>query len=57
MSNVEKLKELVATLELENAKFEKGNKAAGTRVRGAAQEIKVLVQAIRVSITEAKNSK
>ena len=57
MENVEKLKSLVATLELEMAKFEKKNKAAGTRVRGAAQEIKVLAQAIRVSVTEAKNSK
>jgi|TARA_B110000977_G_scaffold180371_1_gene239917 hypothetical protein len=39
------------------AKFnEKGNKAAGTRVRKAMQAIKGLAQDVRVAISAANNS-
>lgn len=50
------LKELVLATETDAIKFyEKGNSAAGTRVRKAMQEIKQLAQALRVNIQETKN--
>ena len=58
MSTFQKLKELVATAEADAVKFhEKGNGAAGTRLRKAYQEIKVLAQAGRTVVTEIKNKK
>ena len=36
--------------------FDKGNKAAGTRVRKAMQELKVLAQDIRVDVQARKNA-
>jgi len=36
--------------------FERGNNAAGTRVRKALQEVKALAQDLRVEVQEAKNS-
>ena len=41
MQSFEKIKELVASVEGDVAKFsEKGNKAAGTRVRQTMQEVR-----------------
>ena len=54
------LEQLIALLE--NARddyekfFERGNSAAGTRVRKALQEVKALAQDLRVEVQEAKNS-
>ncbi|MBD8491282.1 histone H1 [Echinicola sp. CAU 1574] len=57
MSRFTEVKDLVASLEEDFEKFyEKGNKAAGTRVRNGMQEIKNLAQDIRKEITEIKNS-
>ncbi len=51
------LKELIATAEGDVEKFfEKGNAAAGTRVRNAMQQLKVSAQDIRNEVT-AKKSK
>lgn len=51
------LKEFVEALEKDFAAFyDKGNKAAGTRVRKAMQELKEKAQAIRTEIQEMKNS-
>lgn len=51
------LKDLVASLEDDFTKFyEKGNKAAGTRVRKGCQEIKNLCQEIRVDVSSKKNA-
>ena len=36
--------------------FERGNNAAGTRVRKALQEVKNLAQELRVEVQEAKNA-
>jgi len=57
MEKFEKIKELVASLEPEVAKFEKGNSSAGTRARGILQEIAVLCKEGRADIQAAKNSK
>ncbi len=57
MTSFDKLKELVAATEADaTAFYEKGNKAAGTRLRKAYQEIKVLAQEGRAEVTELKNS-
>ena len=57
MQSFEKIKELVASIEGDVVKFaEKGNKAAGTRVRQAMQELKKLAQDVRVEVQEAKNN-
>lgn len=51
------LRELVESVEVDATKFyEKGNSAAGTRIRKAMQEIKQLAQALRVDIQEKKNA-
>lgn len=51
------LKELIATAENDAAAFyEKGNKAAGTRLRNAMQQLKVVATDIRKEVTEKKNA-
>ncbi|GIV59865.1 histone H1 [Rhodocaloribacter litoris] len=56
MGKFEQLRDFVASLEADFHKFyEKGNKAAGTRVRKAMQELKQMAQDIRVDIQERKN--
>jgi hypothetical protein len=55
MSKDALLKEVEAfTSEYE--KFERGNKAAGTRARKNLQEIKRIAQELRTQIQEAKNT-
>ena len=60
MANFERfteLKDLITGLEGDADKFyNKGNSAAGTRVRKGLQDIKNLAQAIRLEIQEAKNT-
>ena len=57
MQSFEKIKELVASIEADVTKFgEKGNKAAGTRVRLGMQELKKLAQDVRTEVQEAKNN-
>ena len=51
------LKDLITGLEGDADKFyNKGNSAAGTRVRKGLQDIKNRAQAIRLEIQEAKNT-
>jgi len=51
------LKDLITGLEGDADKFyNKGNSAAGTRVRKGLQDIKNLAQSIRLEIQEAKNT-
>ena len=51
------LKELVDSIEGDVSKFyENGNKAAGTRVRGAMQELKKLAQEVRLEVQSMKNT-
>ena len=55
MEKFQSLKALVATAETEAEKFyNKGNSAAGTRLRGALQQIKVGAQDIRNEVTATK---
>ncbi len=44
------------SLKGEYEKFERGNKAAGTRARKCLQEIKRIAQEMRTKIQEAKNT-
>ncbi|ATP56563.1 histone H1 [Pedobacter ginsengisoli] len=58
MEKFSKVKELLASVEADAEKFyNSGNNAAGTRVRKAMQDLKVLAQEIRTEITEKKNAK
>ncbi|RQO69546.1 MULTISPECIES: histone H1 [Pedobacter] len=57
MEKFSKVKELLASVEADAEKFyNAGNSAAGTRVRKAMQDLKVLAQEIRTEVTEKKNS-
>lgn len=57
MEKFNQLKELIASAESEAvAFFEKGNKAAGTRLRNAMQQAKTLAQDIRNEVTAKKNA-
>jgi len=52
----ETMKEVIATVEGDFEKFaEKGNKSAGTRVRGSMQDVKKLADAIRKGVQKIKN--
>ncbi|MDX1420229.1 MAG: histone H1 [Rubricoccaceae bacterium] len=51
------LQDFVNDLERDFSQFyQKGNKAAGTRVRKAMQELKKMAQDIRVEVQEKKNA-
>lgn len=57
MSRFSDLKKFVEEQEKDFTQFyEKGNKAAGTRVRKAMQELKQMSQDIRVEVQEKKNA-
>ena len=56
MESFEKLKELVQLAEAEVAKFDKGNKSAGTRARKYMQDIKNAAQQVRTDVQESKNA-
>ncbi|MEL6535259.1 MAG: histone H1 [Bacteroidota bacterium] len=56
MARFDEIRELVMSLEDDFAKFyDKGNQAAGTRVRKGMQDLKGLAQDIRVEIQNMKN--
>jgi len=56
MNKFNELKELIAGIEADAEQFyNKGNKAAGTRVRVACQKLKSLASEIRAEVTEIKN--
>ncbi len=58
MEQIAKLKELIASAETNAEKFfNKGNSAAGTRLRNIMQQIKATAQEIRTTVTEHKNAK
>lgn len=54
--NFEKIEKLIENAKIDMTKFvEKGNSAAGTRVRKFMQELKALAQEVRVDIQNVKN--
>lgn len=56
MSKYEDLKAKIDEIEEDVGKFyDKGNNAAGTRIRKAMQEVKALAQDIRKEVQEIKN--
>lgn len=56
MKKFEELKSLIASIETDADKFyNKGNSAAGTRVRKGMQDLKNIAQAIRAEVQELKN--
>jgi hypothetical protein len=56
MKRFDELRDLVMSLEADFQKFyDKGNQAAGTRVRKGMQELKNLAQEIRVEVQDIKN--
>ncbi len=57
MSQFSRVKSLVDSLEDDFSKFyDKGNQAAGTRVRKGMQELKNMAQEIRTDVQNIKNS-
>jgi hypothetical protein len=55
-TTIQKIKTLVETLSFDHDKFEKGNKAAGTRVRKTSQELRELLKNLRGEILEARKN-
>jgi len=56
MKKFEELKNLIASIEPDAEKFyNKGNSAAGTRVRKGMQDLKNIAQTIRAEVQELKN--
>lgn len=57
MEMYNKLKELVNSMEEDFRKFyEKGNNAAGTRVRKSMQDLKKMAQEIRSNVQDSKKT-
>ncbi|WP_353717388.1 histone H1 [Dyadobacter sp. 676] len=57
MARFDEVKELVLSLEGDFDKFyNKGNQAAGTRVRKGMQDLKTLAQEIRAEVQNKKNA-
>ncbi len=57
MSRFEEIRDMVLSLESDfEAFYEKGNKAAGVRVRKGMQDLKALAQDIRVDVQTRKNA-
>lgn len=55
MKDFAKLKELLTAAETDAAKFfERGNSAAGTRLRQSMQQLKTLAQTVRNDVTAKK---
>ena len=56
MKNVNRIQEVLNNVQTDVEKFGNGNKAAGTRIRKAMQEIKTLAQNVRTEVQTIKNS-
>jgi hypothetical protein len=56
MEQISKLKELIASAEADAEKFNKGNNAAGTRLRNTMQQLKATAQEVRTVVIEKKNA-
>lgn len=54
METIEKIKTLTEELSVDTTKFFKGNNSAGTRARKIAQDLKNLLQELRIEILEER---
>jgi hypothetical protein len=57
MSTLQSIRDAVAALEVDDAKFVAGNAAAGTRARKALGDLAKLAKARRAEITTEKNAR
>lgn len=57
METLENIKNLMEKLSIDTNKFFKGNVSAGRRARKSAQEMKVLLQSLRIEITTQTKEK
>ena len=55
--SLQKLMDLVSSLDEDNRKFYGGNNAAGTRLRKGLQEVKKLAQEMRNEVTATKDAR
>jgi hypothetical protein len=55
MEAFDRLKQIIAEAEEDLVKVEKGNKAAGTRLRKKMQDLKAAAQDVRVKVLEIKS--
>jgi hypothetical protein len=55
MQEYDRLKEVIASAEEDILKADKGNKAAGTRVRKVMQEVKDAAQEVRKKVLELRD--
>lgn len=56
LTTIEMIKTKTDELSVDTAKFYKGNKSAGTRARKLAQELKSLLQTLRLEILEERKT-
>jgi len=57
MTNFEKIQEVLNSVLPDVEKFNNGNKAAGTRLRKAMQEVKTLAQDVRTEVQTTKKER
>lgn len=57
METLENIKNLMEKLSIDTNKFFKGNSSAGRRARKSAQEMKALLQSLRIEITTQTKEK
>jgi hypothetical protein len=57
MISIENMQNILTDLATDVEKFNKGNAAAGTRIRKAMQEVKGQAQDLRKQVQEIKNNK
>ena len=57
METVQRIQEVLNNVQTDVEKFGNGNKAAGTRIRKAMQQVKTTAQEVRLHVQETKNSK
>lgn len=57
MKKFQDLVDIMFSAQEDAEKFEKGNSAAGTRLRAKMQEVKNLAQEIRTEVSDVKNMK
>jgi|TARA_R100000541_G_scaffold52570_1_gene60322 hypothetical protein len=57
MISIENMQSILTDLATDVEKFNKGNSAAGTRIRKAMQDVKGQAQDLRKKVQEIKNNK